>query len=375
MAIIWQDESRPALAFADGRLIVGEGPWREQMEGARARIEGAARAVARVEVEHGVMPWVGTAALIAPRLALTAWFVGDALRQRAPTDAPRIARLNFVNDPAAGAHRAVTVAAVEQVHPYWRFCFLVLAEPSDIPPIAIAERQGVPEELAGREIAVIGFPSFDQRNPDDVQRRIFGNVFDVKRAAPGKITAVSRAQLADPINLVHDASTLGGCSGAPLIDLQSGAMLGLHIGGRYLDANQAACAWDARADPQWERLWSEPAEPPPAGVAAPSAGKFEPIFSYDDISTLYDLIMLARITDESGLQLLFRGLSPEFLGAIPIGSTIGERLERALDFLNNRRLRYADKPPLFYVLSNAKRRLTFDASANQAIDSYLRKLS
>ncbi|NWP29065.1 hypothetical protein GY984_25550, partial [Escherichia coli] len=47
-----------------------------------ASVLRAARGIGRVEVEGGVLPWVGTAFLVAPRLALTAPHVASALAER-----------------------------------------------------------------------------------------------------------------------------------------------------------------------------------------------------------------------------------------------------------------------------------------------------
>ena len=46
-----------------------------------------------------------------------------------------------------------------------------------------------PEELAGRDIAVIGYPAKDWRNDSELQDRIFGSIYNVKRLQPGKIVA------------------------------------------------------------------------------------------------------------------------------------------------------------------------------------------
>ncbi|WP_315816255.1 hypothetical protein [Paraflavitalea speifideaquila] len=55
----------------------------------------------------------------------------------------------------------------------------------------------------------------------------------VKRLAPGKITNVT------PTRIFHNCSTLGGCSGSAVIDLNTGNAVGLHFAGRFLQSNYA----------------------------------------------------------------------------------------------------------------------------------------
>ena len=129
----------------------------------------------------------------------------------------------------------------------------------------------------GRDVAVIGYPAFDDRNDPALQMRIFRQVFNVKRLQPGRLRARSRIQSFE--NLVdattHDSSTLGGNSGSVVLDVDTGKVVALHFAGRYLEANFAVpmqeLAKDRRvheagldfggAKPEsttrWERQWSQ----------------------------------------------------------------------------------------------------------------------
>jgi hypothetical protein len=78
----------------------------------------------------------------------------------------------------------------------------------------------------GDLVAAIGRPTRSVAHYDPIEiQRIFAGRFDVKRLAPGTITATH------PHRVDHDCTTLGGSSGSPLIDLASGAAVGLHYGG------------------------------------------------------------------------------------------------------------------------------------------------
>jgi hypothetical protein len=100
------------------------------------------------------------------------------------------------------------------------------------PPIKLAD------QITGDEfIATIGYPARDSRVPDqDLVLKIFGDVYEKKRLAPGKIISVTAEELQ------HDCSTLGGNSGSPTIDLNSGNALGLHFSGLFMQANFAVPA-------------------------------------------------------------------------------------------------------------------------------------
>lgn len=381
MAIILPSD-RPAFVVAGGRLEVGgdQPGGKAILDGARPDavelLERAAGAVGRVEIEGGVFPWVGTAFLVAPRLAITARYVADGLTTGAKGAPPPTGFLNFADDPRADPPRRVAVAAVEHVHPRWPFCFLVLATDAGVAPLAIAPAPADVAGMTGSAIAVIGYSSFDQRNDTAVQARIFGDRFDVKRASPGRIIGAHQEIKGKPQVLLHDASTLGGSGGAPVVDIASGAVVGIHVSGHYLQGNHAAPAWDTRSDPQWLKLWAEKASPvvPPAPAPPAASARSRRIFSFEELTAITDWLIEARIADDAGLQTLFLGLSPEFMGSVPSAQTIADRLALALDFLNDARLRFGDRPPLYYVLTNARRRRLFEPDAVRAMDGFLLKV-
>jgi hypothetical protein len=95
----------------------------------------------------------------------------------------------------------------------------------------------------GQEVYVIGYPASDsRRNDPDEMRRIFDNIYNVKRLQPGEVKRVARREFE------HDCSTLGGNSGSCVIDLESHEVLGLHFSGRYLEANKAVALWKLADD-------------------------------------------------------------------------------------------------------------------------------
>lgn len=86
----------------------------------------------------------------------------------------------------------------------------------------------------GELVATVGYPAYDSRNEDAPMRGYFGDIFNVKRFAPGLITQSQPGQL-----LMHDCTTLGGNSGSPLLSLTQKAIVGLHFSGNYRVGNSA----------------------------------------------------------------------------------------------------------------------------------------
>jgi hypothetical protein len=109
-------------------------------------------------------------------------------------------------------------------------------------PLTVASR--APGRLRRRQVYTVGYPAWDGRRNDPVpMRRIFSDIFDVKRLQPGEISRVEVTRL-----FIHDCSTLGGNSGSCVIDLGTHQVLGLHFGGRYLEGNSAVALFRLTRD-------------------------------------------------------------------------------------------------------------------------------
>jgi len=84
------------------------------------------------------------------------------------------------------------------------------------------------EELkVNQPIAIIGFPSADYKLPLK-RKRIFNNIYDVKRVQPGLI---KRIKMLYDFDFQHDCATLVGNSGSPVIDILTGKVVGTHFAG------------------------------------------------------------------------------------------------------------------------------------------------
>jgi hypothetical protein len=156
----------------------------------------------------------------------------------------------------AGEAKRIDVRRVAMIHPYWDMALLeVEGFDGGHAPLELSVR--APEDYIAdgakpAEVAVVGYPAFDPRNNSDVQKTVFGGVFNVKRLQPGYLKP--RAHIDSFEKEVgaatHDASTLGGNSGSAVIDIESGQIVALHFAGRYLEANYAVPMADLAKDPR-----------------------------------------------------------------------------------------------------------------------------
>ncbi|MEM9761252.1 MAG: serine protease [Pseudomonadota bacterium] len=209
----------------------------------------------------------------------------------------RDSAIDFLRERGNRASQTFDVAQVVMIHPWWDMAMLKVPGLGAMhPPLALDPKAA--DDLIGREVAVIGYPAFDRRNPADVQARVFDNVYAVKRLQPGKLRGRADVESFDRTQRVptHDASTLGGNSGSCVVDLQSGHVVGLHFAGIYLKANFCVTASDLALDSRvidtgvvlandptptaggWTKAWieadragsDEPAQAPGAQTTTPT---------------------------------------------------------------------------------------------------------
>lgn len=89
-----------------------------------------------------------------------------------------------------------------------------------------------PTLTPGQAILVVGYPANDRRCAAWA-KLMFENKYRVKRASPGAVVGLALGRL------LHDASTLGGNSGSPVFDCESGAVVGIHAEGVFALENRA----------------------------------------------------------------------------------------------------------------------------------------
>jgi endonuclease G len=182
---------------------------------------------------------------------------------------------------------------------------------------------------AGRAVYVVGFPGDDGRAPPEL-RRLFA--MGERSAMFGEVVGVdARTRSVD-----HDATTIGGTGGAPLVDRATHAVIGVHLSGRFQGSlhklNSAASMGALLADPTFEAALG-----PRAGYSVARIGA--------EAAATDPLALAAAGSPTSGYD-------PTFLGTnAPLPVTAGRQVVR-LDYLH------------YTVLLNRERRTALLAAAN-----------
>jgi hypothetical protein len=233
MAIILLD-LRPAIDIVDGSFETPGEPWAHLGDpDIRPRVEAAIRAVGRLESDSSDYPFLGTAFAVGPDLALT--WAGSS--DEPPADL-------FVKFDEGV--RIPVVERIPLVDGNLGCQLLRLALPNGIAPLRLSTlpvEAFVGRAIVGRDIVVVGYPASDRRTDPAAMQRVFGGMLDVKRLLPGRVTGQDKNGA-----LQHDSSTVGGCAGAPLVDVETGEVVGIHYAGRFLEHNLAVPVAKVAAD-------------------------------------------------------------------------------------------------------------------------------
>jgi uncharacterized caspase-like protein len=230
---------RPVLAVSDGSFEQAPLDW-AVLEQERAAVERTLPPVGRLQY-RGSAP-VGTAFAIAPGLVLAMQFEltngVDGLEVCFADDGSDGAVTFAVEGVAAVVDRAGTQSMV---------ALTTATSGGAFPqPLELAGTRPVP--LEGRRVYAIGYPARDPRAPEELLARIFEDGAVRKRVQPGQLLGIER----DESVLRHDCLTLGGNAGSPLVDVESGLVVGVHYAGRWAEFKRgdAVPLWPAADHPQ-----------------------------------------------------------------------------------------------------------------------------
>ncbi|GAU70237.1 hypothetical protein SSP35_17_00920 [Streptomyces sp. NBRC 110611] len=249
-------EGRPAILVRDHDFAPQQGDW-AVLEGHRAAIRESFARVGRVELTgHPSLDWLGTAFLVGPEALLTNRHVaaefargdGDGWSFQQGVGVNVDMGEEYGGALPAGGGPSYDVVEVLGIHEDVDLALLRVAPPAGgaALPAPLAVAADAPAGLPGRPVYCVGYPAYDgRRNEPESMRRIFMDIYNVKRLQPGTTTEWVPGE-----NVIrHDCSTLGGNSGSPVIDLADHRVLGLHFGGRYGSGNFAVPLWQLVEDP------------------------------------------------------------------------------------------------------------------------------
>lgn len=255
-AIILKRE-RPAADVVRGDFRVEHDQWLNLNDGdPHKRLLNVIPSIGRIDLPgQSRIPYGGTGFIVGAGLMMTnrhvAAIFADGLGAgplafRSGFDAAA----DFLHERGRTDAETVHVRAVRMIHPYWDMALLEIEGPAAKRTCLNLSLQDA-DDLDGRRVVVIGYPAFDPlRNDVALQNQIFSGVYGVKRLQPGLLHARRDVESFGKMvrAATHDCSTLGGNSGSAVIDIDSGEVLALHFGGRYLDTNYCVPAFELARD-------------------------------------------------------------------------------------------------------------------------------
>jgi S1-C subfamily serine protease len=206
--------------------------WAEFVEKVRKHIN----TIGRIDFERKTslleQDSVGTGFLVRPRVLLTNCHVLDALSMSNRVLERGQAVIHFKQDQTVPDEAPVPIVGVVGYDHNLDIAALEI----DNPPAD--GRQPFEFEFAtpsvGEGVVAIGYPFPDgERNPLFMDVAFSDHRYGIKRAAPGETLGVE-----DDL-IYHDCSTLGGNSGSPLVSITTGAVIGLHRKGGFVNRNEA----------------------------------------------------------------------------------------------------------------------------------------
>lgn len=292
---------RPVVFIRGGEYEKIEEPWGHLNEPeARSLLQPLFASIGRIELPTSTLAYGGTGFVVGDGLVMTnrhvAQLFANGLGDRRIRFRAGDAAVDFKREEGRSESETLAVREVVMIHPFWDMALLrVDGLAPRHPKLTLATRE--PEAMVGRDVVVVGYPARDGRNDLDLQDRIFKRRYDVKRLQPGKLRTRQRVNSFgnDVLAITHDSSTLGGNSGSAVIDAVTGAVVALHFGGRYLEANYGVPAYELARDARvvdkgvnfgaavasttdWSRSWAfadgnegGAPRPDPVPNAAPSA--------------------------------------------------------------------------------------------------------
>lgn len=244
---------RPSLTIVGGQVVNPPAEWSETIQVNDSTISAVIPKVGRLRVPEFVDdPYLGTAFMVAPGLAMTNSHVAISFAERNGAGwkigTGLTALVDFLGEEGSTAKSEFRVVGIELLHPDPNLDLAVLRLAQDnttLPlPDALPLNKNVQDVRSGASVYVIGYPGADDRHEASVVEQVFGRTLGVKRLAPGEIASAEPGS----VQFTHDCSTLRGNSGSGVFSLATGRLFGLHRAGTVNLENRAVSLAAIRQD-------------------------------------------------------------------------------------------------------------------------------
>lgn len=201
-----------------------------------ATLVPALASIGRLEMV-GQTPHAGTGFVAGPALVITSRRVAEALGGTR-------AGARFSNAQFVLPNETIPLARVRMLHGFWDLAILELAQNAQAPALDLVAAR--PDPFEGREIALVGYPAPDPSRPSELVQRVFGAGLGVQRIQLGVLAGTGEVSGHEAI--VHDVLTMAGQPGSPLLDLETGEVIGIHFAWAADRGSFAAPGWELYAD-------------------------------------------------------------------------------------------------------------------------------
>lgn len=142
-------------------------------------------------------------------------------------------------DDEASDHRfTISKSGLLWAHPKWDMLVFDLDQDPNLPPLEI--ETNIAGGSSSNSIAIISYPIEAAQSDEALSASVIGTPLGVKRLSIG-VGQINQASAPVPPSAIaatladqHDATTLHGSSGAPVFNLATGKVTGLHFHGRNL---------------------------------------------------------------------------------------------------------------------------------------------
>jgi V8-like Glu-specific endopeptidase len=249
---------RPALLVEQDDFEPAPNTW-AILEYKREEIRRVLPSVGRIEFTLDSLRHIGTGFLVGEDIIMTNRHVVQYFAREADGEWSFIpftaAQIDFDEEYKSEQADEFRILNVLGSHPHYDLALVQIKPVSNqgnALPAPLSLKGAGPDALDGGEAYVVGYPAKDEaRNDPEVLQQIFADIYDCKRLQPGRLRGLHRGDFtgaSDKDILFHDCSTLGGNSGACLVEVASSRVIGLHFGGLYGQNNYAVPLWQLAED-------------------------------------------------------------------------------------------------------------------------------